>query len=219
MDKTHPDLDILKLAIEALNSNAGLKAEILDTTGLPVKTTARTPDAELRLLATGERYRVEIKPHAQHANLGSLIDQVKRLPGPEPGLLAADYINPRMAEKLKTADVQFIDTARNAYINRQPVYVFITGKKQLKITDHSGHNQTNRAFEPKGLLVTYAILEDPSLVAKSYREIARVSGVAVGTVGWVINALKAGHYLRDDASTGKRRITNYEKLLDRWVSA
>ncbi|ASJ72790.1 type IV toxin-antitoxin system AbiEi family antitoxin [Granulosicoccus antarcticus] len=219
MDKSQSELDILKLAIEALNSNAGLEAEILDTTTLPGKTTARIPDAELRLLETGEKYRVEVKRHAQNVNLGSLINQIKRLPGPEPGLLAADYINPRMAEKLKEAGVQFIDTCGNAYINQQPVYVLITGKKQLKLSDNSVPSQINRAFEPKGLLVTYAFLEDPSLVAKSYREIARVSAVAVGTVGWVINALKAGHYLGIDASTGRRRITNYEKLLDRWVSA
>ena len=41
----------------------------------------------------------------------------------------------------------------------------------------------------------------------------------MGTVGWVINALKAGQFMNEDSSTGERRITNYEKLLDRWVSA
>ena len=219
MNTLHSKLDILNLAIEALNSNAGLQAKVQQSTVLPEISKERTPDAELRLCESDDRFLVQIKRHAQHANLGSLIDQIKRLPSSIPGLLAADYINPSMAEKLKQADIQFIDTAGNAYINRQPVYVFITGKKQLKFSTHPTHSQTSRAFEPKGLLVTYAFLEDPSLVAKSYREIARISGVAVGTVGWVISALKAGQYINSDASTSKRRITDYYKLLDRWVSA
>ena len=219
MNTPQPEIDILRLASEALNSNAGLQSEIPETTAISTKTTERTPDAELRLLESGENYFVEIKRHAQNINLGSLIDQVKRLPDSEPGLLAADYINPKMAEKLKLTGIKFIDTAGNAYINRQPVYIHITGKKQLKNNDHPDSSQTNRAFERIGLLVTYAFLEDPLLVGKSYREISRLTGVALGTVSWVINALKAGQYLYDEAGTGKRYIINYQKLLDRWVSA
>jgi len=131
----HAKLDILNLAIEALNSNAGLLAKVQQSKVLPGISKERTPDAEVRLCESGDRFLVQIKHHAQHTNLGSLIDQIKRLPNSIPGLLAADYINPSMAEKLKQADIQFIDTAGNAYINRQPVYVFITqGKNNSKST-------------------------------------------------------------------------------------
>lgn len=211
--------NILNLAIEALSSNTDLRIEILDDAPTAEGGSNRTPDALLRLLEADVVIPIEIKRNLQPANLGALIDQINRLPGPQPGLLVADYINPRMAERLEEAGVQFLDTAGNAYINRHPVYVLITGKKQTRIIDSPDLSQTNRAFEPKGLLVTFAFLEDPSLAAKPYRDIALVSGVAVGTVGWVINALKAGQYLQVDAKTRKRRITNYDRLLDRWVSA
>lgn len=219
MDKIHLETDILALAVEALQSNAGLKAEIVTTTTALKKPSERIPDAELHLLESGARYLVETKRHAPQANLGALIDRVKRLGGSAPGLLAADYINPAMAEKLKQADIEYIDTAGNAYINRQPVYVLITGRKKRDISIAPEQGQINRAFEPKGLLVTYSFLANPSLVSKPYREIAQVSGVAVGTVGWVMNALKAGEYLHQNAETGERNISNYHRLLDRWVSA
>lgn len=210
--------NILNLAIEALSSNTDLRIEILDDAPTAEAGSNRTPDALLRLLEADVEFPVEIKRNLQPANLGALVDQVNRLPGSQPGLLVADFINPRMAERLEEAGVQFLDTAGNAYINRHPVYVLITGKKQTRLIDSPDLPQTNRAFEPKGLLVTFAFLEDPSLAARPYRDIALVSGVAVGTVGWVINALKAGQYLLEDAGTGRRHITNYDRLLDRWVS-
>lgn len=219
MNTHRPNFDILKQAAKTLHSNTGLKTEILEIGKKQGDSAERAPDAILKLLDSGKQYFVEIKRHAQHVNLGALIDHVKRLPSSSSGLLVADYINPRMAEKLKQADVQFIDTAGNTYINSHPVYIHITGRKQLNPGEHTENNTAKRAFEQKGLLVTFAFLVDPSIAAKSYREISRIAGVSVGTVGWVLRALKAGQYLHDESNTNKRYIINYQKLLDRWVSA
>jgi len=68
-------------------------------------------------------------------------------------------------------------------------------------------------------MVTYAFLKDPDLLNRPYREIAAATNVAVGTVGWVVNALKAGKYIYEDGKIKKRRIINYQKLLDRWTAA
>lgn len=62
---------------------------------------------------------VETKRWAQQANVGALADQIHRLP--MGALLAADYINPSMAQKLKALNVQFIDAHGNAYINHPPL--------------------------------------------------------------------------------------------------
>lgn len=212
MNTNASEIDILRLAVETLHSNTGLRTEILNIEKEQRASIKSPPDAQIRLLDSSKQYFVEIKRHAQHINLGSLIDHVKRLPNVNPGLLVADYINPRMAEKLKQADVQFIDTAGNAYINSQPVYIDISGKKQLKSTNHTENITAKRAFEQKGLLVTYAFLIDPSIAEKSYREISRIAGVSVGTVGWVLRALKAGKYLHDEPGIDKRYVMNYQTL-------
>ena len=100
MDMTESESEVLNKAIAALSSNTGLRASILDRTISSRNSTTRTPDAVLQLSDTEEEYPVEIKSHVQNVSFGSLVDQVKRLAGQEPGLLVADYINPRMAERM-----------------------------------------------------------------------------------------------------------------------
>jgi len=68
-------------------------------------------------------------------------------------------------------------------------------------------------------MVTYGFLTHPELLNRPYREIATATNVALGTVGLVIKALKAGGYILDEARDKHRRITNYQMLLDRWVQA
>ena len=80
----------------------------------------RGVDAVLKLPNHGGEIYATVKKWAQHGNLGALANQVKQLPGE--GLLVADYVNPNMAEKLKDMQVQFMDAAGNAYINRLPLY-------------------------------------------------------------------------------------------------
>ena len=174
-------------------------------------------DAIVRLEPGDRKLAVEIKKWAQQANLGALIHQVQQLP--EGGLLAADYINPKMADKLRQQGVQFIDTAGNAFIDQPAMYVYVTGNRQEEHGFMPTKDGANRAFEPKGLMVVYAFLLTPELVNAPYREIAEKAGVAVGTVGWVLNGLKAAGFIRDTGGKKGRRLTHYKKLLDRWVEA
>ena len=209
------DLLILRQAIDALVDETGVLIKI-QATEFKLENPQHRADALVNIGLNNDIY-VEVKRHAQHLNIGAVINQIKRLPGS--AILAADYINPNMASKLKLANIQFIDTAGNAFINLEPLYIFITGKKLQKEKIEKTSGQVNRAFEPKGLLVTYAILTNQDLLNEPYRVIANATGVALGTVGWVIKALKAGGYTHNDAKEDNRRITNFPALLDRWVAA
>ena len=163
-------------------------------------------------------FTAELKPWAQQANLGVLINQIQKLPAK--GMLVADYVNPKMADKLRELDVPFIDAVGNAYINEKPLYICIKGIKNNpgnEIVHTIRETQTRgRAFQPAGIKVVYALMRDPELAAAPYRDIADATGVALGTVGWVINDLKQGGYLVEYAKNN-RRLTNKKKLLDKWV--
>lgn len=206
--------EILEYAIEAVARATGL---FLRPEYLGVREGGHEGDAMVRLVLGDRVFVAEIKKWAQHANLGALINQVKQKPGE--GLLVADYVNPRMAGKLRQQGVQFIDTLGNAYINQPPVYVYVTGNRQEERKFMPAKDGAMRAFEPKGLMVVFAFLCDPGLVNAPYREIAEKAGVAVGTVGWVINGLKAAAFIRDTGGKEGRRLVRYRKLLDRWVDA
>jgi len=211
---THRDQAILDRAIQAVGRETGVRLcvekydEFIKDQGV---------DAVVRLDPGGRELAVEVKKWAQQANLGALIHQVQQLP--EGGLLAADYINPKMADKLRQQGVQFIDTAGNAFIDQPPVYVYVTGNRQEEQGFMPTKDGAKRAFEPKGLMVVYTFLLYPKLVNAPYREIAEKAGVAVGTVGWVLNGLKAAGFIRDAGGKKGRHLTQYRKLLDRWVEA
>lgn len=206
--------DILDRAIEAVGREAGLRLKL---ERWEPEIGGRQIDALLRFEPGNQLFAAEIKKWAQHTNFGALINQVQQLPH-EP-LLIADYVNPNMAEKLRDQRVQFIDTVGNAYINQPQTYIFVVGKKPVKwaTTFTPTARGVNRAFEPKGLMVVYAFLCNPDLVNAPYRQIAAIAGVAVGTVGWVLNGLKAGDYIGQETKTTERYLANYQGLLNRWV--
>jgi hypothetical protein len=65
--------------------------------------------------------------------------------------------------------------------------------------------------------VLFALLCDPALADRPYREIAKRAGVAHGTVGWVMAELpEAGHVANVG---GRRRLVAPERLLQQWTDA
>lgn len=210
--KRGADRKILEHAIQAVAQKTGLR---LHVERWKVRVADHMVDAIVRLGPMERTLAVEIKKWAQHANLGALINQIEQMP--QEGLLATDYVNPRMADKLRRQGVQFIDTMGNAYINEPPVYVYVTGNRPQERGFMPTRDGARRAFEPKGLMVLFAFLCHPELVKAPYREIAVRAGVAVGTVGWVLNGLKAAGFVHDKGAKKGRRLVHYRKLLQRWV--
>ena len=130
-------------------------------------------------------------------------------------LFVTDYVTPPMADLMKKLDIFFMDTAGNAYINKLPLYVFIKGNKppeRVKATPQ------RRLLKPTGLRVVFALLNNPDMVNWPYRDVAKVADVALGTVGWIFRDLKEMGFLLEMGGR-KRRVTNLQTLLRRWVEA
>ncbi|OUS09074.1 hypothetical protein A9Q81_00090 [Gammaproteobacteria bacterium 42_54_T18] len=213
MEQVKIEHELLEQALQAFQEETGLALEVIQE---QAEIKGHQVDAIVRMPHRGGKLAVEIKRWAQQANVGALAEQVKRLP--IDAFLAADYINPNMAKKLKAMDVQFIDTVGNAYINQPPLYVHVAGNKQGAPTVTTKET-ANRAFDATGLKVVFGFLCDPLLVNEAYREIARQTGVALGTVGWVLKGLNEAGFIIDRGRGRGRRLINRPKLLDRWVEA
>jgi hypothetical protein len=74
-----------------------------------------------------------------------------------------------------------------------------------------------RAFRAGGLKVLFALLCNPDWIARPYRELAQLAGVAHGTVGWVMAELPALGFLAE--IDGERRLLKPELLLKHWAEA
>lgn len=219
--KMNNEFDLLEKATKAFQEETGLLFKIDKT---EIKAQGQIVDAIVTLKAHKRaKFFVLVKRWAQQANFGALVYQTKRLPGN--GLLVADYINRKMAVRLKDRGVQFIDTAGNAYINCPPIYVNIRGNDPQTTLTTTNHiikyaiedTATGRAFTLTGLKVVYALLCDHELVTAPLRQVAENADVALGTVGWVFNDLKAARLL---IARGKnKKLIDYRKLLTRWAEA
>lgn len=198
-------------------------AALAEATGIQLVVDTRKPN-----IATGDqqadalvhptkmpdiRWATKIKIWANHAPLGMLIQQLKAMP--ITGLLVADYINPPMAEKLKDHNVQFIDTAGNAYLNQHTLFVWVTGKKPLRQKDEKPARK--KAFNTPTLKIIYCALLDDTLLNTPYRNIAVKAGVALGTVGDALDQLKAQGFVTGTPHEKNWKLDNRKKLLQKWA--
>lgn len=173
-------------------------------------------DARLRLRFGGQEIllAVEVKHGLRPATLGPVLMKLERLG--EPVLLVTDYVTPPLADRLREHGVQFLDAAGNAYLNHPPLLVWVKGQRPVKTPVFA--RPIGRAFQATGLQVVFALLGQPELVDRPYREIARLAGVAHGTVGLVMVDLMEQGFVIELGKTG-RRLRNRRRLLDIWVEA
>jgi hypothetical protein len=115
---------------------------------------------------------------------------------------------------MKNLRTGFIDTAGNAFLEEPGLFVFITGQKPA--TQHGGR-QIGRPFKPAGMQVIFALLCNPGLEQRPYREIAEAAKVALGTVDGTMRELKHAGFLIVLDGHG-RRLAHRKELLTKWVA-
>lgn len=217
MNKRLTENNILAQATEKLRQATGLLIE----TSLPVRLESKgmvTPDATLHIrLPKGSKHcqlTAEIKKGPlQRAMIGLIAQQVNQFL--EQKILVTRYVPPNWADELRKLNIQFMDTAGNAFVNALPLYVFIKGNK---LDEAQRPEPPGRAFRRAGLQVIFAMLCEPGLEKMPFREITKITQVALGTVGAIMGDLKNLGYLVDMDARG-RRLIKKEKLLERWLTA
>jgi hypothetical protein len=122
-----------------------------------------------------------------------------------------------MAERMRETGVEFLDAAGNAYLKQPPLLVWIKGQR---LAGKPVAPEVGRAFQPGGLQVLFALLCNPDALNLPYRELARMAGVAHGTVGWVMANLQQAGFVKDiQGRRGTRRLYDARRLLTQWVEA
>jgi hypothetical protein len=136
-------------------------------------------------------------------------------------LVFGPYVNPVCAERLRKHGLQFVDQAGNAFLNVRGLYLFVS--RDVPKVERSGKatKGSKRKFRESTLKLVYAFLtdtatEEASLLNQPYRRINEVCGVAVGSIGGVIEDLTAEGFV-EEVVPGVRRLEKREQLLERWV--
>ena len=203
--------DTLKTALKKLELNTDIKA-----TNLQLQKPQAKFDALIKL--DGIKLITEVKRNILRTNIGTIINQLKDLKHDGDTLLVGNYINDRLGELLREAEINYIDTVGNAYLKKKPLLVLIKGNPKPKNTTQP----VDQAFTPNGLKIVYALLTQPRLAAKgTQRDIADQADIALGAVGPIIKDLIKKGYLNERIKT-KERYWNKDQiwtLIEKWVEA
>lgn len=206
---------LLEHALHTFQKTTGLSARIVageSTTGNGCKADARI---EILVNEQPHLYWVEIKQVDRFAAIGHVKNQLEQYG--QHGLLVAQRITDKTAEKCRELNVQFIDGQGNAYLHGPNWFVWVKGQRVL--TSHESDIdslESPRAGTATALRIIFALLCHPELLNAPYRKIKQVAGVALGAIGWVFHDLnKRGLTVSGKKNT--RRILERQRVIDEWV--
>ncbi|MGC9367895.1 MAG: type IV toxin-antitoxin system AbiEi family antitoxin [bacterium] len=200
---------ILKNAIKALKQNSDFPIDVKSKPNIKKGPSGIDSILEIHYQQRKFTFFVEIKKNINNTVISFLLNRINQMS--EKFLLVTRYVSKYNAEKLKEKNIQFIDNVGNVFINRFPLYIYISGNKP---PEDFQETRSNRLFQPSGLKLLFTLLSRPELIDKPYREIAHKAKIALGSVGWIMTDLKQLGFIIDVKK--RRKLISKEKLLERW---
>ena len=204
--------------VQNMNSpteDAVVAAAVSALNALGVRASARVStnaDAVVKVRHAGRvvQYVAEVRRHLTPALVGPI---AVRFTGPRgKRLLLTDYVTPPIAEALRQAGVEFADAAGNSYLQKEGLFILVTGRPR-KV--EALPSNTLRLFRPSGLRVLFVLISTPQGAAASHRAIAGAAGVSLGSVTPVLEGLRELGFLTD--LNGTRRLVDRSRLIDQWT--
>lgn len=124
-------------------------------------------------------------------------------------LLFTEYVTPGIGEVLRGLGLCYVDVAGNAWIQNPGLRVSVEGKRRV------GPPKTHpKSTTPAALQLVYLLLKDTEWCRRPYREMADHTGLALGSIGWIMHALiHTGHVAR---AKGGRSLKTPARLLTEW---
>ncbi len=210
MDILHSKEGVLQRSLEALKGSFDIRASFKKEIGQDMPY-----EIQMSFLLDGretvKNYHLEIdKPRS--TIIGQLALKQKHLSNKI--ILVTDFVPPTIADKLRELDISFFDANGNAFFNEPEFYIFISSRGR---TLNVSTPKPSLIFQASGLQLLFVLLSVPNAENKTYRELAEMSGVSLGTVSEVMNALIAELYLVKQDE--KRTLFRKDGLIKRWVQS
>lgn len=169
-------------------------------------------DVSLHVAGIRLNYTCEIKRNIDRI---AMLDDIKaRSNAAKTTLLVSTPLTNAMAARCHELDLQFIDTAGNAFItNRDGILISITGRRMAKAM----LAKPDKTITPAALRMMFAFLAQPSMLNAPYREISASVGVATGAIGSALQVLEARGII-GTTPAGRRIINSPDLILSEWAT-
>ncbi|RZJ83564.1 MAG: hypothetical protein EOO20_22565, partial [Chryseobacterium sp.] len=206
--------DLLYFAFQKLEGLIGSKMKdlsLISTNGHPNWNEYQDGTIQLKLGETKVKFHVMVKNQLRD-HLPGYLSQLGK-----DGLLVCRYITTPMKMQLKQKGINYLDAAGNCFIKVDPIFVYINDQP---VTDVR-LPVDGKLWKVNGIKFLFSILVNTALVNESYRKIASIAGIALGSVGPIMEELKKEGFLKEGKKDGKifLFIEGKEQLMRRWAEA
>ena len=204
---TGSDTQLTVQALDGLRRATGIAGHITSPSNrTDIEVTLQIADKALT-------YVCEVKPKIDRFH--TLSDLKARFVVGRSTLLICHSLTTSMATRCRELDIQFLDTAGNAYFtDQQGVLVNVIGRKPENAMLPSMHDAT---ITSSALRMMFAFLADPTMLNAPYRDIAKAVNISTGTIGKVFDVLEARGFT-GTTPNGTRIITAPERMLSEWAT-
>lgn len=184
-------------------------------TGLNITMESRRSEYDGIIDINGHVFTVEAKNELRKENKGFLYARLDELKAKtkRPTLIIAKYITRDVALELRENGINYLDVAGNCFIKYGELLLHIVGQK---VNKKEKTNQT-KAFQEAGIKIIFNLLSNPDNLQLSYRDLAELADVSIGSVSNVMTELEEQNFILKTKL--KRVLKNKPTLLERWVVA
>lgn len=197
-------------ALNKLKSNTGLECSV--TESIPVFGDQQSVNTLIQFENYPAQLVAELRKWAADSDSRTIIRQLSNEKSTVDRILICEYINEDLGRRLRKEKINYLDKVGNAFIVAESLYVSIQGKQPVdKVED----DKANPLFTETGLKVIFALLTNHGLLNTNYRRVADCANVSMGTIGWVLRALKDQGFTVE--SRHKRGWNDRPRLLRKWV--
>lgn len=168
---------------------------------------------ELEIGNQNARFLVNIKNEIREQHLPGILNQIKETPGD--WLLICQYIPKPVKQTLKDQGINYLETAGNCFIRKDGMFFYINDKA---VTVHRQPKE-GKLWNQTGLKFLFGILIKPGLLQEPYRQIAKVTNIALGNIGPLIEELKQEGFLKEGNNNGHPFLIleHKETLQKKWI--
>lgn len=170
-------------------------------------------DVTLELTTPRGRRRLRVEEKGSHLSQALVSDLIARTSSRAimPLILFAPYVSPEMGALLVPRGINFVDRAGNCHLDLGGSYVaHVEGRKLRHSSDAPG------GMRAPGFRLIFALLVEPDLLNASARDMARASGVSLGTASNVLRRVEHDRIIVRTKS--KRHLVRRDDLVERWIA-
>ncbi len=201
---------LLKHAIQALTTGTGARVKTLAT---PAAQAGKQMDAEIQIIFRSgqQQFHVEIKGELRQAVLPEIL--VKFGKGKDQWLLVARYIPGPLKADLKKNGINYLEVTGNCFVSTDKLYLYINDRevKQVRTTPEG------KLWKATGLKLLFVIIQEPGLLDATYRRLAELAGIALGSISPLLDELRKEGYIANDEADGQEILINRDRLVRKWA--